>query len=128
MLSLRTFIGLNAGAGIAFGVVLVAAPSLLLDLYGIPAGQGAHLFARMFGAELLGLNVPCWFARENPTGGGAALCVMAHAIAETLLFAVTLGAAIAGVGNMMVWSVVAIFAFFAGGNLWFLFAAGRRAA
>ena len=127
MLKLRTFLGLNAGAGIAFGVVLVAAPSILLDLYGIPGGQGSELFARMFGAELLGLNLPCWFARENPAGGGAALAVMAHAIAETLLFAVTLGAAIAGVGNRMVWSVVALFAFFAGGNLWFLFVAGKRA-
>jgi hypothetical protein len=128
MLKLRTFIGLNAGAGIAFGVVLVAWPSILLKLYGIPGGASAELFARMFGAELLGLNVPCWFARENPTGGGASFAVLAHAIAETLLFAVTLAAAIAGIGNAMVWSVVGIFAFFAAGNLWFIFSAGRRAA
>lgn len=125
-MTLRPFLTANAVAGLAFGVVLVSAPSILLQLYGIPGGQGAELMARLFGAELLGLNVPSWFARNDIEGRGAAFAVFGHAIAETLGFAVSLGVALAGIGNAMVWSVVAIFAFFSAGNLYFIFVKGVK--
>ena len=128
MLQLRTFLAVNALVGLAFGVVLVAAPSLLIQLYGIPGGVGAELFARLVGAELLGLNVPTWLARRNPEGEGAALVVLGHAFSETFGFAVSLGAAIAHVGNAMVWSVVAIYAAFSAGSLYFIVAKRVRIA
>jgi hypothetical protein len=39
---------------------------------------------------------------------------------------VSLGVALAGIGNAMVWSVVAIFAFFSAGNLYFIFVKGVK--
>lgn len=122
MLNLRTFLSVNALVGIAFGVVLVAAPSFLLGMYGIPGGVGAELFARLLGAELLGLNVPTWMVRSRPEGEGAAFAIIGHAFSETLGFAVSFGAAIARVGNAMVWSVVLIYALFSAGSLYFIFA------
>jgi len=122
VLDLRTFLSVNALVGLAFGVVLVAAPSVMLQLYGIPGGAGAVLFARLLGAELLGLNVPTWMVRTRPDGEGAAFAVVGHAFSETLGFAVSFGAAIAHVGNAMVWSVALIYALFSAGSLYFIFA------
>jgi hypothetical protein len=121
MLPLRPFLAVNALVGIAFGVVLVAMPAPLLHLYGIPGGAGAELFARLLGAELLGLNVPTWMVRVRPDGEGAAFAVVGHAFSQTLGFAVSLGAAIARVGNAMLWSVVFLYAAFSAANLYFIF-------
>ena len=113
------FLAVNAIVGMAFGAVLVAAPSLLFRMYGIPGGLGAELFARLVGAELLGLNVPTWLSRAS-AGEGRAFAVVGHAFSESLGFAVTLGAAVAHVGNALVWSVVLIYGAFAAGNIYFL--------
>jgi hypothetical protein len=113
------FLAANAIVGMLFGAVLVAAPSLLFRIYAIPGGIGAELFARLVGAELLGLNVPTWLARASP-GEGRAFAVLGHAISEPLGFAVTLGAAVAHVGNVMVWGVVLIYGGFAAGNIYLL--------
>ncbi|HUO51979.1 MAG TPA: hypothetical protein VMT93_05645 [Gemmatimonadaceae bacterium] len=121
MSPLRRFVAINAFTGIAFGLVLVVAPRFLLSLYGIAGGTTTELFARMFGAELIGLNVPAWVARVKPEGEAVWFAVIGHAFAETLLLAISLSAALAGIGNAMIWSVVAIFALFSGGNLYFIF-------
>jgi hypothetical protein len=126
MLKLRTLLTVNSLVGIAFGVALLAAPGLLLRLYGLPGDTTALLFARLVGAELLGINVPTWMARTSPGGPAAAFAVIGHALSETLGFGITLAAALAGFGNQMVWSVVAIYGLFAVGNLYFIFAAGMR--
>ena len=126
MSKLRLLLTVNAGVGILFGVVLVAAPSVLLQVYGLPGGQSAELFARLFGAELLGLNFGTWIVRMRPEGEGAAFAVLGHCVSESLGFAVAIGAALAHVGNSMVWSAVALFAFFAAANLYYFLVAGVR--
>jgi len=124
MPKLRLLLTVNSLVGILFGAVLVAAPGLLMRMYDLPGGLGADLFARLLGAELLGLNIGTWFVRERPEGEGAAFAVLGHCVSETFGFAVSIGAALAHVGNDMVWSVVALFALFAAAN-WYYFVAGN---
>jgi len=124
MPKLRLLLTVNSLVGILFGAVLVAAPGLLMRMYDLPGGLGADLFARLLGAELLGLNIGTWFVRERPEGEGAAFAVLGHCVSETFGFAVSIGAALAHVGNDMVWSVVALFALFAAAN-WYCFVAGN---
>lgn len=124
MPKLRLLLTVNSLVGILFGAVLVAAPGLLMQMYDLPGGLGADLFARLLGAELLGLNIGTWFVRERPEGEGAAFAVLGHCVSETFGFAVSIGAALAHVGNGMVWSVVALFALFAAAN-WYYFVAGN---
>lgn len=126
MSRLRLLLTINSIVGILFGAVLVAAPGILFQLYGLPGGLGADLFARLLGAELLGLNLATWIVRSRPEGEGAAFAVLGHCVSESLGFAVALGAALAHVGNGMVWSVVALFALFAAANLYFFVAGGVR--
>jgi hypothetical protein len=125
MARLKLLLTVNSLVGIIFGAVLLATPGLLMQMYGLPGGLSADLFARLFGAELLGLNLATWFVRDRPEGEGAQFAVLGHCVSETFGFAVSIGAALAHVGNGMVWSVVALFAIFAAAN-WYYYMGGVR--
>ena len=123
---LKLLLTVNSLVGIVFGAVLLAAPALLMRMYGLPEALSADLFARLFGAELLGLNLATWFVRNRPDGEGASFAVLGHCISETFGFAVAVGAALANVGNGMMWSVVALFALFAAANWYYYMVGGVR--
>ena len=126
MSRLKLLLTVNSLVGIVFGAVLLAAPGLLMQLYGLPGGLSADLFARLFGAELLGLNLATWFVRGRPEGEGAQFAVLGHCVSETFGFAVSIGAALAHVGTRWSGRWSPLFAFFAAANWYYYMMRGVR--
>ena len=118
---IRILLTVNAVVGLAFGLGLLLAPEALLRLYGLDVDPATLLFARLFGVELIGFNAVGWIAREAepyPADSTPRAVVRGHLISESVGALVSASAAAQGLGNPLLWIVVAIYAVFAAAFLW----------
>jgi hypothetical protein len=113
---IRLLLAANAVVGLTFGLGLLVAPALLLRLYGLATGSAGLLVTRLLGVEFIGFNVATWIAREaDPYSAGSAAraLVRGHLVSEAVGALVSASAALRGLGNPLLWSVVAIYVIFA---------------
>jgi hypothetical protein len=113
---IRLLLTANAVVGLTFGLGLLVAPTLLLRVYGLATDSAGLLVARLLGVEFIGFNVATWIAREaDPyaTGSAARALVRGHVVSEAIGALVSASAALQGLGNPLLWSVVAIYVAFA---------------
>ncbi|MES1241950.1 MAG: hypothetical protein ABUT39_10060 [Acidobacteriota bacterium] len=96
-------------------VVLIAAPRVLLSFLGLEPTSGSLVVARIFGAELISLALVSWITR-NPASPRTlrALC-LSYVLCNSLGFAVSLQATLAGVMNAFGWVLVALYGLYATG-------------
>lgn len=93
----------------ATGLVLVTAPSLLVELLlGAAPGTAAGVTAsRVAGAAILALGVACWLARENAAGGAARGLIVAMLLYNAAVVAIlVLAWANQGMSGIALWPVV----------------------
>jgi hypothetical protein len=111
-MTFRTLLIAKAVVCLAFGVLLLAAPSVLLGLLGTDLGAGGRFTAREYGAALIGTFLLTWFARnvEAPDARGAILLDLL--VYDAIGMVVTLQAVVSGVLNVLGWGIVAVYAFF----------------
>lgn len=92
-----------------FGVGLVVATGPLLSVYGITLDKAGTVVGQLFGAELLGFAVLNWFARDVTDPDGRRAVVLGNMAGAAVGFVVILLGQLAGVGNTLGWSNVAIY-------------------
>jgi len=127
---LRLLVTANALVGILFGMILLLVPDLLLRLYGMNTNPAGLLLARILGVEFIGYGILGWVLRNTdpaPAASPARAIVRAHVISESLGTLVTGWAALSGLGNLLLWSVVAVYGLMAICFIWASVALGGGA-
>lgn len=71
--SSKALLSITGALEAATGLVLVAAPAMLVELLlgAAPDTPAGLTVSRVAGVALLALGVACWFAREDPSGRAA---------------------------------------------------------
>lgn len=105
MFTVKGLINLGFGAG------MLAAPALLLHLYGLSLDHVGELVGRLFGAALLGVGAAQFFGRNSPRSDLQSVLVGACAVADLIGTGVALLAQLAGMMDVMGWGVVGLYGF-----------------
>ncbi len=100
-----------------FGLVLLAAPHLLLEVLGVEAAPAALLLARLFGTGLIQVAfLHAWQCRAR--SGPAMHCIVWGNVVQDLLAATVVGiGTLQGTLNALGWLLTAVFAAVAAANL-----------
>jgi hypothetical protein len=110
-MSARLLLTAVAAVGLAFGLLLLAAPARVLDALVVNNDPGSQLSARLYAAELVFLSLATWRVRGRSPEVQRPL-IVAHAVQEPLTCA---GAVLAGLltgGLPGLWAVAAVAGFF----------------
>lgn len=109
---IRTLLTLNALIGLAVGVVLLLVPAAMMSVLGQSTDGTGTAYARLYGAELLGLNVATWFARNGSADVWRPV-IYGHVVNESLTALVIAATALGGLGNLLLWGLVLVSGAFA---------------
>lgn len=96
---------------LGFGVGLLAAPALVMRLYGLTLDPAGQFIGRLLGAAALGLGAVQFFGRNSRPGDLQSLVVGAVTIADLIGFVVVVAAMLSGLMNPLGWSIAALYAF-----------------
>ncbi len=94
---------------IVFGTVLVLASEQLMNMFGIPLGDGGQLIAQLFGASLIGFASIAWSSRDAPDSQARQANIIGMLTGVVGGFLITLFAKLSGASNDMGWSIVIIY-------------------
>lgn len=108
-MKLSTLMVIKAIVCLAFGILLVAIPGLLMSVYGVTLGEGGILMARLYGASLLGNLMLTWFSRNDPGSEALRAAVLGLFVYDAIGLVVAIVAMLSGVMNPLGWSIVAIY-------------------
>lgn len=87
---LKALFTLEALADFAFGVSLIAAPTLLLSIFSMSTDRDGIFFGRFLGGTFIGFGLISWFARSWSDTEARRLLIRAFFITTTLGFVVSL--------------------------------------
>ena len=107
----------------AFGLVLLLAPEVLFSLYGVHTDASGEFLARLLGAFVLGQAPLLWWMRDSVASTGGIAVTRAHGIIDACATALCALACLRGILNPGGWVVVALFALFGAGRIWYGFLA-----
>ena len=116
----KTLMVIKAVVCLGFGPILLFLPGPLLTLLGSSFGPGAAIFAREYGAALLGNFMLTWFARKAEESMARRAIVLNLFVYDAIAFVATLLIQLSGGMNLLGWGIVAIYLFFALGFGYFL--------
>jgi len=119
-MKLKTLMVIKALVCVVFGPILLFVPGPLLVLLGSSFGPGAALTAREYGAALLGNFMLTWFARNAEESVARRAIVLDLFVYDAIAFVAVLLIQLSGGLNLLGWSIVAIYLFFALGYGYFL--------
>ena len=119
----RTLFTVDTWIAGAFGVVLVAAPQLLFSLYGVQTDAAGEFLARLLGAFVLGQAPLLWWMRDRVSTPGGIFLTRSHAIVDTIATVLCAAACLRGILNPGGWVIVALFALFGTGRIYYGFIA-----
>ncbi len=103
-----------------FGSLLLAISDMLISLFGAVLGDGGIFTAREYGSSLIGNLFLCWFARASMDSDARRAIILALFTYDCIAFIMTVIIVLAGVLNLLGWSVAAIYLFFTIGFGYFL--------
>lgn len=110
----------------AFGIVLVASPQVLFTLYGMQTDVGGEFLARLLGAFVLGQAPLLWWTRDHVATPAGIAITRAHGIIDTISTVLCAAACVRGIMNPGGWVVVALFALFGSGRIYYGFVVNTR--
>ncbi len=61
---LKTFMIINAIIAVIVGLLMIFIPSMIVQLFGLPADRGMDLDGQLYGSELILMGLVAWFARD----------------------------------------------------------------
>ncbi len=115
-MTFKTLLIIKAVVCLAFGILLVFVPGLLLAFLGTSLGPGGTFAAREYGAALFGTLMLTWFAR-NAAESEARRPILLHLfVYDAIGFIVSVLSVISGVLNPLGWGIVAVYLFFTLGS------------
>lgn len=126
-MTLTTWFTIHAVVALAFGAGLLVDPVGLAAMYGMTSDSVGIFTARQLGATFLTFAAIAWLARNAEPGPALKAIVGGFAIGFIVGFAVTFQAQLAGIGNAMYWSAVAVWLILAAGYIWFFFTGNYEA-
>ena len=107
----------------AFGAVLLLAPEVLFSLYGVHTDAAGEFLARLLGAFVLGQAPLLWWTRDQVTSPQGIAITRAHGIIDACSTVLCAFACVRHILNAQGWVVVALFALFGAGRIYFGFLA-----
>ena len=105
----------------AFGLGFVLTPGQILPIYGVEPDAALRLIGQFFGAVLVSLALLTWLVRNLRDTEARRAIVLALLVGETIGFILALIGQLNGVFNILGWSVVVVYLFFALGLAYFQF-------
>ena len=105
---------------LAFGILFIAIPDILLSIFGATLSDGGMFTAREYGAALFGNVFLCWFARNASESSTRRAIILALFVYDLIGFVVTTITVISGILNPLGWLIVFVYLFFTVGFGYFL--------
>ena len=109
------FLVIASVLGLVFGLAFLLAPAQLMSFYGVTLDAAGQWIGRFLGAQLVGIASVTWLARNAPAGGALSAVMIGNLIGSIIALAVAVLQVVAGIGNALVWSTAAVYAFLAAG-------------
>jgi hypothetical protein len=107
--------------GLVFGLAFLLAPEKLMSFYGVTLDPAGQWIGRFLGAQLVGLAIITWLARNAPTSGTLSAIMIGNLVGSAIALVLAMLQGIAGFGNALVWSTAVVYAFLAAGFAYFQF-------
>jgi hypothetical protein len=101
--------------GMVFGLAFLLAPAQLMSFYGVTLDPAGQWIGRFLGAQLVGLAVITWVARNAPTGSALSAVMAGNLVGSAIALALAILQGISGIGNALVWSTAVVYAFLVAG-------------
>jgi hypothetical protein len=115
-MTFRTLLVIKAVVCLVFGLFLLLAPVVLLNLLGTALNDGGTFTAREYGAALIGNLLLTWFARNIKAADARGAILLDLFIYDLIGMIVTSSVVISGVLNVLGWSIVVVYLFFTVGS------------
>jgi hypothetical protein len=115
-MSFRTLLIIKAVVCLAFGLFLLLAPAVLLNLMGATLNDGGTFTAREYGAALIGTLLLAWFAKDVKAADARGAILLDLLVYDFIGMVVTSSVVISGVLNILGWSIVVVYLFFTVGS------------
>jgi hypothetical protein len=112
-MTFRTLLIAKAAVCLAFGVLLLFAPSALLGMLGADLAASGRFTAREYGAALIGTLLLTWFAKDVKAPDARGPILLDLLVYDAIGVVVTLQVVGSGVLNVLGWAIVGVYAFFA---------------
>jgi hypothetical protein len=103
----RLFV-LNGVIAGGYGIALLVATDLILDVYGIAPNPEAVYMARWFGLELLAIGLTTWLARDAAQAAGGQAIARALTITYGIGVVLALWGTLTGLFNVLGWIAVGL--------------------
>ena len=120
-MNIKFFLSFKAIVSLGFGIIMLGVPTIFLPYYGVQLSPIGIVFAQWFGALNVGVGLICWFTSKADRSALRQSILLSLVIADTIGFFVALSAQLQGLSNMLGWSNVALWLFFALGLCYFRF-------
>ena len=118
-MKLSTFISIHSILLFLFGLGFLLAPAGMLSVYDTSTNSTGLLTARVFGIGNIQLSIIMWISRNDVGSKILKTLVLLLFLGNALAFMLSLQAQISGVFNVLGWTNVALFLFFAFGYGYF---------
>jgi len=113
---------INAIVATLFGLTFVLIPESALAQYGLTADSVAAVMSRFFASALLGYGILAWYVRNAEDSPARQAIVLAYFVSMLVGVIVALHTQFTTEINLLGWSTVVIYLFFAVGYGYFQFA------
>jgi hypothetical protein len=115
-MSFRTLLVIKAIVCLIFGLFLLLAPVVLLNILGSALNDGGTFTAREYGAALIGTLLLTWFARDVKATDARGAILLDLFVYDFIGMVVTASTVLSGVLNVLGWSIVIVYLFFTVGS------------
>jgi hypothetical protein len=115
-MTFRTLLIIKAAVCLVFGLFLLIAPVVLLNLLGTPLNDGGTFTAREYGAAMIGTLLLTWFAKDVKAADARGAILLDLLIYDLIGVVITCSAVLTGVLNVLGWGIVVVYLFFTVGS------------
>ena len=119
-MSFKNLMIIKAIVCLAFGILLLAIPDMLISIFGATLGGGGMFTAREYGSSLFGNLFLCWFARNAEESDARRAIILALFVYDLIAFIMTAITVISGILNLLGWLIAFVYLFFTLGFGYFL--------
>ena len=119
-MSFKNLMIIKAIVCLAFGILLLAIPDMLISIFGATLGGGGMFTAREYGSSLFGNLFLCWFARNAEESDARRAIILALFVYDLIAFIMTAITVISEILNPLGWLIAFVYLFFTLGFGYFL--------
>lgn len=119
-MSFKNLMVIKAIVCLAFGILLLAIPDMLISIFGATLGGGGMFTAREYGSSLFGNLFLCWFARNAEESDARRAIILALFVYDLIAFIMTAITVISEILNPLGWLIAFVYLFFTLGFGYFL--------